>query len=109
VMFGTTYRNLELAWQMGKFRVESGPLPDDFAPGPTVFDLERRNPGELVGGGVAYAVAAGLDCVHFHFGKFGQYVRHLCQLRPVELNVLPCGKVAVALVVMTGNVRELAQ
>src|SRR5690606_28150823 len=64
---------------------------------------------ELVGGGVADTVAAGLDGVHLHRGKFFPDIRHIFQSRPVELNVLAGGNVRVTLVVTTGDIGQFAQ
>ena len=47
--------------------------------------------------------------MHLHAGQFRQDVRHLFQLRPVVLDVLARGEVAVALVVLARDVREHAQ
>src|SRR3546814_3100900 len=57
----TGHRDLELARQEAEFRMEGRPLPDDLAPQARVLDLVMGGAGELVGGGVADGVAAGLD------------------------------------------------
>src|SRR3989344_3337142 len=95
--------DLELARQVGEFRVEGGPLADDFAPRTRIDQLVGSDTGELVGGDVAQAVAAGLDRVHLHGGQFSQDVRDVFHGRPVELDVLPGTDVGVALVVVAGN------
>ena len=46
--------------------------------------------------------------MHFHLGQLGQDVGHGFQRRPVELQILAGGEVAVATVVSAGNVRQLA-
>src|SRR5690606_24225138 len=101
--------NLELARQVGKFRMERGPLTDDFAPGTRIDDLVSRHTGELVRRGIADTVAAGLDGMHLDLGQLFQNVRHVFQIRPVQLNILARGDVRVALVVATGDVGQLAQ
>ena len=95
--------DLELARQVGEFRVEGGPLADNFAPWARVDQLVGGDTGELVGGDVAQAVAAGLNGVHLHGGQFSQDVRDVFQGRPVELYVLAGTDVGVALVVVTGD------
>ena len=52
------------------------------AHGQRVHHLIGRDAGELVGGGVADAVAAGLDGVHLHGRQIGEDVGH-AQFRPV--------------------------
>ena len=106
---GPAHGNLELARQIGEFRMKGGPAPHQFTPGARVFHLIRRNAGELVRGDVADAVAAGLDRVHIDFGQLGQDVRHLGQLRPVELDVLARREMGVALVVGAGDMGEPPQ
>lgn len=98
--------NLELARQVGEFRVEGGPLADDFTPGAWIDDFICSDTGELVGGGVAQAVAAGLDRVHLHGGQLGEDVRDVFQRRPVELYVLAGGDVGIALVVVAGDLGQ---
>ena len=95
--------DLEFAWQVGEFRVERGPLADDFAPWARVDQFVGSDAGKLVGSDVAQAVAAGLDRVHLHGGQFSQDVRDVFHRRPVELHVLPGADVGIALVVVTGN------
>jgi len=106
VFFRAVDGDLELARQVGEFRVEGGPLADDFAPGARVDDFIRSHTGELVGGGVAQAVAAGLDRVHLHGGQFGENIRDVFQRWPVELHVLAGGNVGVALVVVAGDLGQ---
>ncbi|MNO90041.1 hypothetical protein D3C76_815410 [compost metagenome] len=95
--------DLELARQVGEFRVERGPLADDLAPWARVDQFVGGDTGKLVGGDVAQAVAAGLDRVHLHGGQFSENVRNVFHGRPVELHVLPGTDVGVALVVVAGN------
>jgi hypothetical protein len=63
----------------------------------------------MIGRDVADAIAARLQRVHLDGGEIGQDVRHVDQLRPVELDVLPRGEMAVALVVFARDVGEHAQ
>ncbi|CRM94327.1 hypothetical protein [Pseudomonas sp. 22 E 5] len=95
--------DLELARQVGEFRVEGGPLTDDFAPRARVDQFVGGNAGELVGGHVTQAVAAGLNGVHLHGRQLSQDVRHIFQCRPVELHVLAGTDVGVAFVEVAGN------
>ena len=68
--------------------MERGPLAQDLGERARIDDLVGRDAGEVVGGDVADAVAAGLDGVHLDRGQVGEDVGHLLQLRPVELDVL---------------------
>ena len=56
--------NLEFARQELEFRVVGGPLPDQFGHGAGIGDFIGGGTGEMVGGDVAYGVAAGLDGMH---------------------------------------------
>ncbi len=100
--------DLELARQEGEFGVEGGPLADDFAPGPRVDQLITSHAGELIGGGVADAVAAGLDGMHLHRGQFGENLGYVFQLGPVELHVGTGTDMGIALVVATSDLCQLA-
>ena len=63
----------------------------------------------MVAGDVADAIAAGLDRVHLDARQLGQDVGHVFEPRPVELDVLARGEVAVASVILPADVRERAQ
>ena len=106
VVTGAGDGDLELARQVGKFRVKGGPLADDFAIDPRVFDFIRGHPGQVIGGNVANAVAAGLDGVHLRLGQFGEDVRGLFQFGPVVLNVLAGGEMAKTPVVAAGDMGQ---
>ena len=99
--------DLELARQVGEFRVQGGPLADDLAVGPRIVDLVARDARHVIGGDVAHAVAAGLDGVHLHAGELGQDVRDVGEIRPVQLQVLPRGEVTITAVVAARDVGEL--
>lgn len=101
--------NLELARQEEEFGVDGGPLAEDFRQRARVQQLIGGHPGEGLGGDVAHAVAGGLDGVHLHLRQALEDVRHLGQLDPVELDVLPRGEVAVAAVVVAGDAGQGAQ
>ncbi|MNZ67303.1 hypothetical protein D3C78_855470 [compost metagenome] len=88
--------------------MEGRPLADDLAPRTRVDDFVTGDAGELVGSGVADAVAAGLDRVHLHGGQLGENFRYVFQFRPVELHVLTGTDVRIALVVVAGDLRQLA-
>jgi hypothetical protein len=102
------HRDLELARQVAEFRMQRRPLADDLAPGPGVRDLVRRDARQMVGGDIADAVAAGLDRVHLHRGEVGEDVRHVLELRPVELDVLPRREVTIIPVVLARDMRQHA-
>ena len=98
--------DLELAWQPVELGMVGGPLPHEFAVGSRVDDLVGRDAGELVGGDVPDATAAGLDAVHLHAGEIGQDVRHDLEFGPVDLDVLPRRQVGVPLVVSSRNLGQ---
>ncbi len=100
------HRDLELARQVGEFRVEGGPLTDDLAPGARILDFLGVHAGVFVGGDVADAVTAGLDGVHLHARQFRQDIRHVLHFRPVELDVLAGADVAEALVVFAHHLGQ---
>ena len=72
--------DLEFARQKGEFRMEGRPLADQFAIRPRIDDFVGGDAGEMVGGDVADAIAAGLDRVHLHRREVGQDVRHVLEL-----------------------------
>ena len=100
--------DFELARQIGEFRVVGGPLAEDFRVEARVHDLIGGGTGEMVGGDVADAIAAGLDGVHVRLRQSGEDGGRVFQTRPVELDVLARGEMAVATVVMAGDIGELA-
>ncbi len=106
ILLGGDHADLELARQIAEFRHERGHLPDHLAPRARVDQLVGGSAGVLVGGDVADAFAAGLDRVHLDLGEIGQDVGRLVQLDPVVLDVLPGGEMAVAAVVLAGDVRQ---
>ena len=102
------HRNLELARQIGEFRVEARPLAQQFGPGAGVRDFIGGNARILIGTDIADAIAASLDGVHLHRRQFGKDVRRIGQLDPVILQILARGEVAVALVIFARNLAQLA-
>ncbi|MCY1411251.1 hypothetical protein D9M71_266330 [compost metagenome] len=109
ILLGGADGNLEFAWQEEEFRVDRRPLAEDFRQRARVQHLIRSHAGERLGGDVAHAVAGGLDRMHLDLGQLFENLRHLLQLDPVELDVLPRGEVAVATVVVAGDPRQRAQ
>ena len=85
--------------------MQGAPLADQFGKGAGVNQLVWRNACEGVGGGVAYAVAAGLDTVQACGGKQVHHIRTLRQWYPIELDVLTCGEVGA----MVGQGGYIAQ
>ncbi len=63
----------------------------------------------MIRGGVADAVAAGLNGMHLDGRKLGQDVGHFRELRPVVLDVLAGGEMSVAAVEAPGNAAQRAQ
>ena len=100
---------LNLRAEPVELRMVGRPLADQLGRRARILDLVGRGAGEMVGGDVADAVAAGLDRVHVDVGQRLEDVRHVPELRPVELDVLPRGEVAVALVPALGDHRQLPQ
>ena len=103
------HRDLELARQEGKFRMQRHVLADELGPDARILDLVGRDAGPLVGGDVAHAIAAGLHAVHADAGEIGHRVGQFLELDPVELDVLPRGEMPVAAIVTAGDMREHAQ
>ena len=100
--------DLELARQEREFRMKRRPLPQDFGVRARVGDLVMRDAGEMVGGDIADAVSRGLDRVHLDARELGQDVGRVLERRPVELDVLPGGEMAVAAIVIARDLGELA-
>ena len=109
VLPGTVHRDLELARQIGKFRMERRPLPDQFRVWTRIDQFVVCDTGKLVRCGVANAVTRGLDGVHFNAGQISQYVGHALQCRPVKLDVLASGEVGVAAIISSRNRGQHAQ
>ena len=103
------HRDLELARQPAELGVQARPLADQLGGRARVLDLVGGDAGEMVGGDVADAIARGLDAVHLDVGEQIENVGDVLQPRPVELDVLPRGEMAVAAVVAVGDQGELAQ
>ncbi len=101
--------DLEFARQERELRVQRRPLPDELAPGARVDDLVVGDAGERVACRVAHTIAAGLDGMHLDGGEQGEDFRNAFECRPVELNVLPCGEMPIAAVILARNLRERAQ
>src|SRR3546814_9946653 len=75
--------------------MQARPRADDLAVDARILDLVAGGAGEMVGGHVADAVAAGLDGMHLDARQFLQNVGHLVEAGPVVLDVLARGEVAV--------------
>jgi len=103
------YRDLEFARQIRELGMERRPLPEQLRVGARVDELVPGDAGEVIRGDVAHAVAAGLNGVHLNARELCQNVRHVLEPGPVELDVLTCGEVAVASVILAADVRQLAQ
>ena len=107
VIRGAGDGDLELAGQELEFRMVGGPLAQKLGIGAGVFDFIGSRACEMIRCDVTHAVARGLDGVHLDIGQRGQDRRHIGQFRPVELDVLPGGEVAIALVPGVGNHGQL--
>ncbi len=102
------HRNLKFARQKREFRVEGGPLANNFRPDPWVIDLIISGTGIGVGCYIADAVAAGLDRVKIHLGQIVKQVWGRAQSQPVVLDVLARCKMTITTVVFAGDVREFS-
>src|SRR2546423_1281605 len=109
VRLGAVHRELELAREIGELGMERGPLADDFAPDEGIDDLVLRDAGEMIGGDIAEGIARGLDRVHLHRRQLRKDVGNALELGPVQLQVLARAEVAVAAVVLVGDLREFSQ
>ena len=105
VVRGAHDGDLELAWQERELGVQRAPLADDFCQRPWVGHLVGRNTGALVAGGVADAVAAGLDAVQVHAGQQIHHIGAFVQRNPVVLHVLARGEVRAG----AGQAGQVAQ
>ena len=84
-------------------------MPQDLGIGARVLDLVGGCASEMVRRHVADAVAGGLQGVHLDAGEFFENLRNVFQRRPVELDILARGEMAVTLVVAARDMGELAQ
>ena len=107
VFFGARNGDFELARQIFEFRMQSGPLTDQLGRGTRIFDFIGCHACQMVGGDVAYAIARGLDGMHFDIGQHAQQIRHIDQLQPVVLQVLPGGEMGIAAIVFVGDGGQL--
>src|SRR6267378_1455325 len=109
VRLGSVHRELELAREIRELWMERRPLADDLAPDERVHDLVLCDAGEMIGGDIAKGIARGLDRVHLHRRQLRKDVGYALELGPVQLQVLARAEVAVAAVVLAGDLRELSQ
>ncbi len=109
VMLGPDNRNLELARQIGKFRVQRRPLPQDFGKRAWVRHFVGGSTCKMVGSHIANAIAGGLDGMHFHLCQLCQNLRNILQRRPVILDVLARREMAKATVISARDRPKLAQ
>ena len=109
VIWRTGHGNFEFARQIGEFRMECRPLTDQFAIRARIFDFIGRCTGILIGRCIPNAVARCLDGVHLDIGKIKQGIGNFVKLRPVILNILARGEMAIALVIFTRNAAKLTQ
>ena len=103
VFNGTVDRNFEFTRQIGKFRMECGPLSDQFRVRARIDQLVIGDSGKLVRRGIADAIARRLDGVHFHAGEVGEDIGYSFKLGPVVLDVLAGGEVGIATIIFTCN------
>ena len=108
IMRGARHRNLELARQERELRMQARPLAEKLRGRPRIFDLVRRDAGEMIGRHIANAVARRLDGVHLDFRQRFQNVRRIDELGPIVLEVLARREMAVAFVPFIRDVGEPA-
>jgi hypothetical protein len=72
--------DLEFARQVGELGMKGRPLANDFAPRARIVEFVRRHSRQMVRRGVADAVAAGLNGMHFHGSEVRQNIRHFLEL-----------------------------
>ncbi|MNE03939.1 hypothetical protein D3C80_964590 [compost metagenome] len=101
--------DLELARQVGELWVVGGPLAQDLGMHPWIDHFIGGGAGKMVGGHVANAVAAGLDAMQVGIGQHREDLGRVGEMRPIELDVLASGEVAVAFIVGAGHIGQLAQ
>ena len=87
--------NFEFAGQECELGMQGAPLTQDLRVGSRVDHFVHGHAGQLIGGDVANAVAAGLNAMHVHSGQKVHHVGRFVQGNPVELNVLTRGEVAI--------------
>ncbi len=80
--------------------MKSRPLANQLAPRAGIVSSSGADAGEMIGGDITNAVAAGLDRVHFDAGELGEDVRHLLELWPVELDILAGREMAISAIVL---------
>ncbi|MNV55075.1 hypothetical protein D3C71_1472980 [compost metagenome] len=106
VALGARYSDLELARQERELRMHGRPLTQDFRIRTRIGDLVCGGAREMVGGHVANAVTRGLQRMHFHACQFGEDIGRVGQARPVVLDVLAGGEVAVTPVIFAGDMGQ---
>ncbi len=84
-------------------------LAENFRADARVLDLAGGHAGPLVGGDVAHAIAARLHAVQTRAREIGHDVGQVLELDPMELDVLPCGEMAVAAVIVARHMCQHAQ
>ena len=100
------HSEFEFPGEIGKFRVKAGPLPQQFCPRTRIGDFVGGSAGELVGGNVADAIAAGLDRVHLDRGQVGENIGGIGQLDPVILNILAGGEMTIVTIIFARDMGE---
>ena len=79
------------------------PLPQDLGIRARISELVGSGTGEMIGSHIADAVARGLDRMHLHTCQILENVGDVAKLRPVVLDVLPSGEMAIAAVILAGD------
>ena len=104
VLSGAAHRDFKFSWQEGKFGMQSRPLSNDFTIGAGILQFIRGDPCELVSGGIANTVAAGLNGMHLHRRQLGKDVGNFLQQRPVQLHILSRADVDITFIIGSGNI-----
>ena len=107
IVWASSDRNFELSRHELKLGMVGRPLPDQFSHRPRIGNLIRGSSCKMIRRHVPDRVAGGLGRMEPNFGQRIQHIRHIAQLRPIVLNVLPRGEMAVSPVPFLSQKRQL--
>ena len=106
ITLGPCNGHFEFAWQELELRVISGPLTDQFGHSAWIGNFISGSTREMIRSDIADGVARCLDRVHFYGPKFVEHIGNIAQLRPIVLDVLARGEMAISLVILVREMRE---
>ena len=108
VMRSAGHCDFEFARQITEFRMGGRPLPQHFADRTRIVIFISGHTGKMIGRYIADAIATRLDAMHADIGKQIQNFRYITQFRPIELQILPRGKMAITMIIPFTDQRQLA-